>query len=413
MDVQTLGKREAFLDLNPVVQVQESEYKRLLGYPQDVQLDERPVELMQISREWYERNGKPWMYVHPLSPVELGDDEFVIEGIRFKSRRVLENFRQAGVHAAILVAVSAGKGCEAYAAELWREEKPDEYFFMEMYGSAVVESLVMQTGAKICEWASESQAAAIPHYSPGYPEWDIREQYNLFSLIKQGGKLPDELGVLESGMLNPKKSLLAVFGITNHTEKVAQWSQLIPCTNCSLASCAYRRKPYSRLKASAGVSSESNGNRLEQKYTINKRALEKWTSERLKLSSGDDGTIHASFRYEGTTCSNMGRTLLFDYNLHLQPSDDGFIIAEASCGPAPEDTGHTAMCQYLKNGQELMRTITSEKPLLGKSLDDVFSWEDFKFNPSGCYCTKPARDHKWGIVLEVVHYALSHGKQPS
>ena len=32
------------------------------------------------------------------------------------------------------------------------------------------------TGARLCAWADGQRLAVLPHYSPGYPEWDIAEQ---------------------------------------------------------------------------------------------------------------------------------------------------------------------------------------------------------------------------------------------
>ena len=78
--------------------------------------------------------------------------------------------------------------------------------------------------------------AVLPHYSPGYPEWDIAEQPRLLELIRRtrNQSLPAAIDVLESGMLRPKKSLLAVFGLTQHTERVRRLTDLVPCENCSL-----------------------------------------------------------------------------------------------------------------------------------------------------------------------------------
>ena len=44
-------------------------------------------------------------------------------------------------------------------------------------------------------------------------------------------------------------------------------------------------------------------------YTVNAKALRRWAAERLKLTPADDGTVDALFRYDGTTCTNMGRPL--------------------------------------------------------------------------------------------------------
>ena len=50
-------------------------------------------------------------------------------------------------------------------------EKPDEYFFLEVFGSAVVEHLVTMTGARLVRLGRRRGSAVLPHYSPGYPEW--------------------------------------------------------------------------------------------------------------------------------------------------------------------------------------------------------------------------------------------------
>jgi hypothetical protein len=55
----------------------------------------------------------------------------------------------------------------------------------------------------------------------------------------------------------------------------------------------------------------------------------------------------------------------------------------------------------------MLETVAAEAPLLGRPLDEVLSWNRPRY-PSGCYCNTLARDHKWGLALEVLHFALSH-----
>ena len=64
------------------------------------------------------------------------------------------------------------------------------------------------------------------------------------------------------------------------------------------------------------------------------------------------------------------------------------------------------MCTYLKDAGALMTAIETEKPLVGQPLDDVLTWQR-RFSPTGCYCDAAGRTHKWGLTLEVVHYALA------
>jgi hypothetical protein len=165
------------------------------------------------------------VYAREAQSLQLADGSVLIDGTPFSSRRLQKTLADAAAHAAVLVAVTAGPEAEAEAQKLWEEEKPDEYFFLEIYGSAVVEHLTATTGARLCTWAEARGMAVLPHYSPGYPQWDIAQQPALLDLLRRPRgraphRLPFELTVLESGMLRPKKSLLAVWGLTRQVDRV-------------------------------------------------------------------------------------------------------------------------------------------------------------------------------------------------
>jgi hypothetical protein len=408
------------VDTFPDIDVDPAEYKRLLGYPREMVLKDRARELADWARNWYAKNGRPWIYARDAENLQIVNGSILIDGVSFTSKRLQKTLHEADAHSAILVAVGAGGEVEAEAQKLWLEEKPDEYFFLEIFGSAVVEHLVTMTGARLCGWAERQSMAVLPHYSPGYPEWDISEQPRLLELIKRIGKqaLPYDLNVLESGMLRPKKSLLAVFGLTHHIERVRKLTDLIPCENCSYGSCQFRRVPYLR----APEFSQNEATALDDaaaepvvvsapldrdaKYSVNVKGLQRWTDERLSVVTNQDGTIDATFNYEGTTCTNMGRAIKFIYQVKLGPRSEGYPILEQKCGPAPGDTGHTYMCRYMTNAEHLMVAIDQEKPLLGQRLNDIISWQR-PANSAGCYCEPASRKHKWGLVLETIHYALA------
>lgn len=408
-------------ETNPPVEVQEAEYQRLLGFPKRHQMSGRSRELADWARDWYLKNGRPWFYARQLGGLELANEKLRAAETEFSSKQLHDQFVEAEAKSAVVVAVSAGKECEEQARELWRQGKPDEYFFMEMFGSAVVEHLVTIASGRICGWADQNKMAALPHYSPGYSGWDVADQVKLWNLIQQNGsrQLNGNLDVLETGMLRPKKSLLTVFGITSNLEKARRLAKLIPCENCSLSSCQYRRGPYkhapqqiedvhqlqSRIFESGDMSGSFPVLTAEARYTISRRALEKWSKERLQLNFLNDGGVEARFRYEGTTCSNMGRQLEFDYFVRLAPAADDFTILEMDCVPAPGDTGHKFQCEYLVEPESFMREITGEKPLRGRPLNEVLNWKR-EYNPSGCYCDVARREHKWGLVFEVIHFAL-------
>ncbi len=207
--------------------------------------------------------------------------------------------------------------------------------------------------------------------------------------------------------LRPKKTQLAVFGVTRHTERLKRLTSLVPCESCSFGPCQYRRAPYKRAPRSTAepVQPRIAVLDVEAEYTVNRRALERWTKERLAMRPCADGSIDIDFRYDGTTCTNIGRPLTFIYNVKLGPRAEGYPIREQRCIPAAGDEGHTAMCKYIEDADSLMGAIEIEKPLNGQRLNAVLSW---RREPSGagCYCEAVSRSHKWGLVLETIHYAL-------
>jgi hypothetical protein len=406
-------------DTAPDVGVHPAEYARLLGYPPGWVLGQRARELADWARDWYAQHGRPWVYAREAGALRAGDDAIVIDGVAFSSTRLRNTLQAAGAHSAILVAASAGPELEREAQTRWREEKPDEYFFLEMYGSALVEHLVMMTGARLCAWADTDGSAVLPHYSPGYPEWTIEEQPDLLELIRRTRPDAIPLELLDSGMLRPKKSLLAVFGLTRHRDRVRRLTELSPCGNCSFVACQYRRSPYRRAQGATPRLPAMTGDDLvpaapldrEASYSVSLKALRRWSRERLSIATRTDGTVDAVFRYEGTTCTNTGRPLQFRYHVTLGPRDEGYPILEQRCGPAPGDEGHASMCRYISHRDQLMASIDLERPLNGQPLDAVVRWAR-PASPAGCYCEADSRQHKWGLVLETIHYTLARHPDP-
>jgi hypothetical protein len=264
--------------------------------------------------------------------------------------------------------------------------------------------------------------AVLPHYSPGYTGWEIADQERLLALVRRGREFPRHLEALETGMLRPKKSLLGLFGLTDRLDLARDHARLIPCESCSFAPCQFRRAPFQRspacvedvrrLQPSPTGASGPAALTRDAKYSTNPRALRKWAEQRLELTAQPGGAVDAVFHYEGTTCSNMGRALQYDYRVHLGPARDGYPVLRAECAPAPGDTGAIFQCEYLASGESFATTITAEKPLLNKPLNEIMAWPR-AYSPAGCYCELSSRLHKWGLVYEVIHFALVEREKSS
>ena len=398
------------VDPAPDVDIDPAEYVRLLGYPRGHVLEGRALELAERARAWYRGHGRPWAYARLASALRVDEQAVRIDGAVFTGPQMRANLARAAADGGFVVAVSAGPEAEEEAQRLWRADRPDEYFFLEILASAVVEHLTTATGARLCAWGDEQGLAVLPHYSPGYPGWDIVEQDELLRLVNRDGAIPGPVRVLSSGALWPKKSLLAIFGLTHRVDEVRRLTDLVPCENCSFRHCQYRRVPYRRAGANVvGEVRVGTIERAERQYTVNPRALGRWARERLTLDVRGDGTIEALFRYDGTTCTNLGQPLTFHYTVTLGPREEGYPVRAQRCHPAPGDSGHRAMCGYLRESDDLIHTIGLERPLAGEPLDAALTWRR-PASPAGCYCEADSRMHKWGLVLETIHYALTQGE---
>jgi hypothetical protein len=372
---------------------------------------------MAGAREWYDRHGRPWVYLRQVE-LQVADDGLRLNGVEFRSRRLQEHLRQHAAVGAVVFAVSAGAEGEAHARQAWDEARPDEYYFLETYASAVVEDLVARCSGRICDLAGQGGLMAVPHYSPGYSGWDVAEQPRLFEVIAHGmtRPFPGPLEVLASGMLRPKKSLLAVCGLAPSKGGIPTAPAQTPCENCAFSPCNFRRAPYRPAVEAASVSA---GRAVPvpgpltpaARYTTSTRALRKWAEERVRIHRRGDHTVEAVFRFDGTTCSNQGRPLAFDYRVSLSGPEQGYRILEADCVPAAGDDGYQFTCAYLADSDRHMQDLATRSPLLGQPLDAILTWTRASA-PSGCHCTADSRVHKWGLAFEAIHYALVQTPAP-
>ena len=63
------------------------------------------------------------------------------------------------------------------------------------------------------------------------------------------------------------------------------------------------------------------------------------------------------------------------------------------------------MCSYLKDPEGFPREMVGVPGFVDQQLDQALEWDPV-VEPSGCLCRQPARDHKWKIALQTVHYKL-------
>ena len=232
----------------PEVNVLPEEYVRLLGYPRGWVLEGRARELADWAREWYAKNGRPWFYARQAEQLR---DRRRLDSASMACRSPASGCRHA----------AAGGGAQRDSGRCWRGAGSRRGSAPALGGRKARRILlpgdVRLRGRGAFDDADRSAAlrlggaagmAVLPHYSPGYPEWDVAEQPRLARADEETREraFPSRVEAFDSGMLRPKKTLLAVFGLTRHAERLRRLTSLVPCERCSFGPCQYRRAPYRR-----------------------------------------------------------------------------------------------------------------------------------------------------------------------
>jgi hypothetical protein len=229
-------------------EVAPAEYARLLGLPRGRPLEGLILERAEAARAWYAERGRPFAAARRVGLARLTGDGIVLEeGGELTCGVLARRLRDGAAHALLALAVSAGVEVDAEAGRLWAEGKPDEAYFLERFGTAVVERLVFHSALALCRAAEARQETLLPHLSPGCGSWDLGDQPKLMRLVFGGAA--DAMGRMEmlpTGALRPKNALLAALGVTHR--RVAP-SPADACRACDLPGCGFRRAPYAAPRA--------------------------------------------------------------------------------------------------------------------------------------------------------------------
>ena len=74
----------SLIDTNPQVEIQETEYQRLLGYPKSYSLEGRSRELADEAQAWFSQNGRPWIWAREAASLELGSAKTRLGAVKGK-----------------------------------------------------------------------------------------------------------------------------------------------------------------------------------------------------------------------------------------------------------------------------------------------------------------------------------------
>ena len=111
-------------------------------------------------------------------------------------------------------------------------------------GAAYIEDYCDAINEEIKERAKEKGMITRPRFSPGYGDFGLEHQRELFSLMKLSKHVG--IGLNESLVMSPSKSVTAIIGAKPEgaqdeaREKQEQKNQKHKCSECGMTTCPYR-----------------------------------------------------------------------------------------------------------------------------------------------------------------------------
>lgn len=164
-------------------------------------------EICELIDEAYEELLKVIQskYIYKEYEFTRTQDGIVIEGIEFKSKKLLSHLQNAST--IILFGATLGQGADTLIRK---------FSVTDIAMSAVAQAVAASMVENFCDIACEEMKKAIkgehrPRFSPGYSDFHISAQADFFKLLPMNKQLGVSLS--DGYMMTPTKTVTAFIGI--------------------------------------------------------------------------------------------------------------------------------------------------------------------------------------------------------
>ena len=127
-----------------------------------------------------------------------------------------------------------GTGIEKEIARLMEGNCLSDAYILDSMASVAVENMVEEFHQGFTRGHELEDKRVTLRFSPGYCDWPITEQKNLFELFDANAT---GIELLPSCLMKPRKSISGVFGVYNNGAKMPY----NPCLDCPVKNCEARR----------------------------------------------------------------------------------------------------------------------------------------------------------------------------
>ena len=212
------------------------EVLRYLGYPVDVEPNERLREMLDYWLEESAKLASPWATYTVLPVIEIGRRTLRLRsaGGETEFQGAIGEFLDASQQVIVFVA-TGGPALERRASELLKENEPLAAMILNAVGAERAEAAEMAVINKLREQVGPAGYALTMPYSPGYCGMKLTEQRKLFAIFSEENI---RVQLTEACLMQPIKSVSGLVGIGPADKIIDKGS---PCERCELRNCAMRR----------------------------------------------------------------------------------------------------------------------------------------------------------------------------
>lgn len=161
------------------------------------------------------------------------DDTLIFNDISIKSDSLYKNLK--GCKEITLMAVTIGSACDRLIKRSQMLEIGSTFIYQSV-GAAMVEEYADHINSIIRNEANDRGLYTRPRFSPGYGDFAIEHQKNIFDIMP----ITKQIGITltDSCLMLPSKSITAVIGLSETNEKCP----ISGCESCNLSeNCEFRR----------------------------------------------------------------------------------------------------------------------------------------------------------------------------
>ena len=174
---------------------------------------------------------KSGVIISPHSPEPDAIDCLHFEDIKIHTKRIVTGQLKRASHFALYMC-SIGGELEILSKQYMAKGDALQAYIFDLIGSEAAEYIANNLHQKTRALAQSKALHTTNRFSPGYCEWDVAEQHQLFTLLP---KLFCGVTLSESALMHPVKSTNGIIGIGSKV-KESPYS----CAFCNQTECTFR-----------------------------------------------------------------------------------------------------------------------------------------------------------------------------